>query len=354
VDLEGRAWILYAFDVGRAIDLAACRALITTREVAGPRRPEWPHLFGLNERPLLLDLPPERVEFGGQETELQLRLILYDFGSVSVAASFPVAGPAGTARLAALSRTPELDGLARAKLDAFVARAGSAIRGPQPTFGPTRFVVLQADDVPAADPRTWLAGRAGEVARFLRDEPDPLSDEEIRQALARSLADGTRDLVVIDSSRALVIDDHWEDTLAVLDFANCERLTLEELDEELDEVVEAARKLHRGPPSPLRSLLNPGGRDLRRLTRFTVDVTSEYEAVENAVKLTGDDYLARIYRMVIDRFHLRLFQEGIERKLQSLWNIQQVFLEQASARRCEVLEWVIIALIAIEIIHAFI
>ena len=95
VELDGRAWVLYGFDVGRAIDLAACRSLVTTREVAGPRRPEWPHLFGLDERPLLWELPPESITLGERTVEAQVRLILYDFGNVSVAASLPVEGADG-------------------------------------------------------------------------------------------------------------------------------------------------------------------------------------------------------------------------------------------------------------------
>jgi hypothetical protein len=91
---------------------------------------------------------------------------------------------------------------------------------------------------------------------------------------------------------------------------------------------------------------------VRRLTQLTFDASAELEAVDNAIKLTGDDYLARVYRLALERFHLRPFHEGIGRKLSTLWSIQKVFIDQASTRRAEILEWIIILLIAYEVVRA--
>lgn len=352
LNISGRAWVLFAFDVGRAIDLARCRTLGSPVEVAGARRPEWPHLFGLDERPLVWNLEQASVDLGAGPLDLQVRIILYDFGNVSVAVSGPVdLGDPASPLWMLPGRTDALDAMATARLNQMVERLGPAIVDPQPVVGPTRYSVLHVESVPGGDARAWLAANRREVAGLLRGESE-LSDEAVSDALYRSVTYGKKDLVVLDSLSALVIDEAWEDTLAVLDFANCERLTMESLDEELDRAIGTAGALLRTTGSRLGLIFRPWGRDVTRLTRLTLDVTSEYEAVENAVKLTGDDYLARIYRMAIKCFHLRPFQEGIARKLQSLWNIQQVFLEQAAAHRSELLEWVIILLIAFEIVHA--
>jgi hypothetical protein len=73
---------------------------------------------------------------------------------------------------------------------------------------------------------------------------------------------------------------------------------------------------------------------------------------ERDIKLTGDHYLARVYRLALDRFDLTPFREGISRKLATLWSSQQVVLDLSSSRRNEVLELIIILLIAVEILHA--
>jgi len=351
--VPGRAWLLYAFDVGRAIDLGRCRTLITAREVAAARRREWPHLFGLDERPLVWHVEPAQVEVEGAALTVGARLILYDFGNVSVALSAGVAAGAdlppplwSPAHAAALER------FAVARLDELVARIPAAIIDRKPTIGPTRYAVLQVDGVPDGDSTAWLAAHGPAVAGLLRGEPGPLGADEVRLTQTRAVTYGPDDLVVVEAQAALIADDEWEDTLAVLDFANCERLTMQTLDDELDTAIAGAGELLRSRASRLRLLVRPWGSALRHLTQLTLDVTREYEAVENAIKLTGDDYLARIYRTAVERFHLRVFQDGISRKLQSLWNIQKVFLEQAWTRRSELLEWVIIVLIAVELVQA--
>ena len=101
-----------------------------------------------------------------------------------------------------------------------------------------------------------------------------------------------------------------------------------------------------------RTLLSPWGREVKRLTQLTFDASAELEAAENAIKLTDDAYLARVYRLAVDRFHLGPFHEGITRKLSTLWNVQKTFIEEASTRRSEMLEWIIIILITIEIVKA--
>lgn len=351
--LPGRAWLLYAFDLGRAIDLARCRTLIAVSEIAGARRREWPHLFGLDERPLVWHLEPAELELGGVTVALGVRAILYDFGNVSVALSTPVAaGAALPPPLLDAAHAEALERFATARLDEVVARVAAAVVDHKPRLGPTRFAVLQVDGVPGGDTAAWMGEHGAAIAGLVRGEAQPLAAGEVRLVLERAVAYGRGDVVVVETTGALVVDDQWEDTLAVLDFANCERLTMQILDDELDAAIDGAGELLRSRASRLRLVLRPWGRELRSLTRLTLDVTREYEAVENAIKLTGDDYLARIYRTAVERFHLRVFQEGITRKLQSLWNIQKVFLEQAWTRRSELLEWVIIVLIAFEVVQA--
>jgi len=78
--------------------------------------------------------------------------------------------------------------------------------------------------------------------------------------------------------------------------------------------------------------------------------------VNNTLKLLGDQYLARVYRLVNKRFHLDEWDASIIRKLQTLESIYEKISDQATDRRMEVLEWVIIILIAVsvalELIHS--
>ena len=70
----------------------------------------------------------------------------------------------------------------------------------------------------------------------------------------------------------------------------------------------------------------------------------------NTLKLIGDQYLARVYRLASERFHLAAWDAGIIRKLETLDSIYGKMADRAATRRMEVLEWIIIVLFAISII----
>jgi hypothetical protein len=78
------------------------------------------------------------------------------------------------------------------------------------------------------------------------------------------------------------------------------------------------------------------------------------EGVNNALKLLGDQYRARMYRLVSQRFHLAEWDASIMRKLETLESIYEKIYHRVSTRRLEVLEWIIILLIAISIVLPFI
>ena len=65
--------------------------------------------------------------------------------------------------------------------------------------------------------------------------------------------------------------------------------------------------------------------------------------------LLGDQYLARVYRIVSQRFHLEAWDASILRKLQTLESIYGKMSDRAGTRRMEVLEWIIIILIALSL-----
>src|SRR5947207_2604898 len=66
-------------------------------------------------------------------------------------------------------------------------------------------------------------------------------------------------------------------------------------------------------------------------------------------KLVGDQYLARVYSLASRRFHLGDWDASITRKLQTIDSIYAKMADRAASRRMEILEWIIIVLIAVSI-----
>ena len=158
---------------------------------------------------------------------------------------------------------------------------------------------------------------------------------------------------MIDWNAALLFGPETDDVRAVLEFANVELLELRHLDQQLDDALNEAYDLI--SQRVWRRLRLPGTFEaaLHRIAQLQVDRAILFERVTNALKLLGDQYLARVHRLTSDRFHFASWDENIIRKLQTLDSIYGKMTDRSASRRMEVLEWVIIILIAISIIVSF-
>ena len=84
-----------------------------------------------------------------------------------------------------------------------------------------------------------------------------------------------------------------------------------------------------------------------------MDAAALFERVSSAVKLVGDQFFGRVYLAVSRRFHFEAWDRAISRKLDVLDGIYQKVGDRITARRLEVLEWIVIILIAAELILGF-
>jgi hypothetical protein len=95
------------------------------------------------------------------------------------------------------------------------------------------------------------------------------------------------------------------------------------------------------------------GPDLAEISQLQADAAVLFEGVDNALKLLGDQYLARLYRAASERFHLPQWDAAIERKIRVLDGIYEKLATRTSSRRFELLEVVIIVLIALSSLLPF-
>lgn len=164
---------------------------------------------------------------------------------------------------------------------------------------------------------------------------------------------GNEDVTIVDWNAALLVDREGDDIQAVIEFANVELLEMRYLDQKLDRALDQAYDTLSKGSRNFRSFLGYYSADLRRVAELQVDNAALFEGVNNTLKLLGDQYLARVYRLINRRFHLDEWDSSILRKLQTLESIYEKISDQATNRRMEVLEWVIIILIALSILLEF-
>jgi len=103
------------------------------------------------------------------------------------------------------------------------------------------------------------------------------------------------DLILAAWDAAFAYDRKFQDTVEVLEFLNVQMLELRFFDRVLHTAIdEMGDELHKR--RKLLSLLHdPYEKPLRKLSEIKMDVSMVRERIDNALKVAGDAYLARVY-----------------------------------------------------------
>ena len=344
--------LAFAFDVGYEIDLEAVRALLPAEDATIPRRKRTPESIRYRPAPLRVSVDPSGMPVPGGLIATgppRAELSLFDFGALSLMVRFPVDVPLD--RLASavsdLAEPSSWTESARGLVAPWVDRFRPAIEGFEWSALGEEYVVVQIGPVGPG----WLADHADWVAGLLRLEPGPLSVDERAEAIRLALSYAPNDLVVLDWAAGLVADRDCADTLQVIEFANVQLLEFRHIDDRLDDRLEAAYRLIRRD-RPRRTFSLPWRAHegaVRSVRELEIEATSLFERADNALKLIGDQYLSRVYALASARFHLPGWQQSIRRKLDTVGDVYDLLVQQAGGTRMEVLEIIVIVLIALEI-----
>jgi hypothetical protein len=353
--LAGVLHVYVAFDWGDEVRLDLARSLVPAEVHALPRRRRTPPSIAYRPAPLRFLLEPVplslpelgAVQLGGEAT-------VFDFAAVSVAFHVPFRlPPAALARLAGHLAEPEpLVLAARCALEPLHKRLLPALVKPHwPADLSEEYFVFQLPPRDGVQPAALLADHPGWLAKLVRLEEDTLSDTEVAEALRLALSYTPGDLFVADWAAAVLLDQDCDETLQTIEFANLQLLEYRHIDNRLDDSLAAYGQKAHNSHRWLR-LIGGEERTLRALGDMKVEANGLFERTGNVLKLVGDQYLARVYRLVSTRFHLKEWERNIQRKLDVAEGVYQVLSDQADTHRTEFLEIIVIFLIVLEILLA--
>lgn len=348
---------MFAYEAAQAIDLDAAerRLLAGTERQTIKQKRRAPASFEYRPAPLRVTRGGEPQALNGHRTTAGVEVVLYDFGAVSVSYAIPLGGA-----LAALPTLAEqlwgnerLLADSRRHVEQLLGQLGDAAIRPRLADFVEDYSVyhIEAFTEPC-DAATLWTDHALTVAQVLRAAPHSLSVQEIADATAFRLSFAPNDATIIDTDAAILFDPEGQDVRDVIEFANTQLLEMRYLDHDLDDALERAYEALLGRPGRrwLRSGATIIGPDLRSLARLQLDGAILFEQVSNALKLVGDQFLARVYALTSRRFHLADWDASISRKLQTIDGIYAKMTDRAASRRMEMLEWIIIILISLSIL----
>jgi len=355
--LSGVLHIYVAFDWGDEVDLERARGLVPAEARDLPRRRRTPSSMGYRPLPLRFGLPAMALELPELGcVQVPAEATIFDFGAVSIAFHVHFALPtAALIRLAGwLAEPTSIVKVGRSALEPVYQRLLPAIQAPiwKDDLSEEYFVFHFQPDAFQLPLPILTSSQTAWFASLTRLEAGSLSQEEISEALSLYLRYSPEDLFIPDWAAAVLIDSDCGETLQTIEFANLQLLEFRHIDARLDDVLSVAYGLiHASTKSRLPSWRSHA-RSLRFLGELEVEANSLFERTGNVLKLVGDQYLARVYRLLARRFHLEQWEQNIRRKLEVAEGVYKVVSDQSETHRAEFLEVTVVFLILLEIVLA--
>jgi hypothetical protein len=355
--VSGRVTAFFLFDVAEAADLSAVRTLLGTagQSTRFAARAPVPAYTDYAQPPVQVDAEalagPPLDGWSG-------RVRVYDYGVVSLALSRPFEGT--WADLLALSQAVmsggPLDATAEAYCRAAATRLRPALQEPRDTLLSEDYFIFGVTSIAGAPTaETLLAAHGDDIARLLRGEAEPLSAQERDEVLRHRLSYLATDLVVPSWNGAFVYDNEagLAGAVDILEFANSQLLQFRYYDQRLDGDLKRIYARLQAPRWYEPWIGRRYTAASRELHRVLIDVNELTDRTENALKLVGDVYAARLLGLATARLGLGAWKDAVKDKLKTLDDIYRFAVDQTTMDRGEVLEASIVLILVFELVLFF-
>jgi hypothetical protein len=309
--------------------------------------------------PVELTLDTVALQLGAASASAHVTMRLYDFGVVTFALRVPADRRpwlAFTEFMNTVDRSvgpgASTDIWTRLLAEFRAMFAGALIRPTESTLEEDYLIgaVTAFDEILTAD----ALGERVDLVPLLSGERRPLSDAARQDLLGQRFCYYTDDLAVLTWDRAFIYEPRRDSDVAdILEVANAQLLEMRYYDELLDAELPRMYALVEGTKRAASPLASRRFANLaRRLSALVAEVTELTEKVDNALQVTEDVYLARVYAAALELFRVPTVGAAVDRKLAIVRDTYAALYQEASAARAALMEGTIVVLIVVEIILA--
>ena len=360
---------LRLFDIAYAIDLAAAESAWAARTQSGTRRSRLnaspAKAIAFDVPPVMLALDPLPLQLADGSVTAQVSARVYDFGVVAFALRVEVeglqwsdfadrleavqaaVGPASTT----LIWSDLLDRVRRTLAPALIKPSEATLQDSIQEDYLLGIVHRLAEPLSAEA----LQERV-DLVPLLSGERRALSEGARRDLLRKRFSYYQDDLVVLTWDRAFIYEPSGDSDVAdVIEVANAQLLELRYYDELLDDELPRMNDLVDQTRNSL-GIVAPRrfARLARRLYTLVAEVTELTEKVDNALQVTEDVYLARIYSAALELFRVPSVSAAVDRKLSIIRDTYTALYDESSGARGALMESAIVMLIVIEVVLALV
>ena len=355
--LRGQIVALYLFDVAEATDLQLAASTISSSARAKfTPKTATPAYVKYQVPPLLFD--GDRVGVPAIDG-FRVGFKAFDYGVISLRLTCEFDGT--WADLAdAAERLVENDALERQAEEACRAAADRlkpAMTDPRQTALSEDYLVFAINGLSRPHSADDLIEHHGDViASVLRGERAQLSRQERDEILRHRISYLANDLVIPTWNAAFVYDTAAgaQAALEIIEFANSQLLQFRYYDELLDNALATIYANVQKEAHWYDAFLGRNyARAVRHVHALFIDVNELTDRTENALKIIGDVYAARLFSLVGARLDLDRWKTNVSEKLKTLDDIYRFAVEHLGMVRGEVLEMAIVAILVFELVLFF-
>lgn len=354
---SGNIFVYYTFDVASEILLDKLEKILGKKPIEQKLEHSriTPKYIQYAQPPLLVNFGARSLQLGKRKFDFKVVAKLYDFGVITIRFEMSFTGSFDELEKVSnlLSENDELEKEALKYAEKIKREiAGQMVRPLEIIEASEDYVIFYVKEFEKKILAKDVLGQSAHIARIIRAEGEELSKSEIAATISSPISYFTDDLVIADWHAAFVYDprETW-DTFDVLEYANIELLQLRVYDALLDKEIEKA--YDELSKRKFVISLDPYASVLRRIEEVKLDVTQIIEKVENALKLVGDPYLAKVYTRVSQAFHTNEWKASIERKLDIIESLYATLNARTQTVRFIILELLVLSLIVFEIVTTF-
>jgi hypothetical protein len=354
--LASQVTAFFLYDAAEVIDLSHVATLVGgTARVRLTPKTTTPSYVQYQQPPLTL----EGAAIGVPETlGFTVRFKLFDYGVISVALSRPL--PGRWTELVECGRgmqdDPRLASTCESLCRDLIARLRPALTSPRDDLVTEDYIVYSISELEGRPTAQALIEQHGDdLVRLLRGEREALSRQEREEVLRHRISYFEHDLLVPTWNAAFVYDNDSGIQAAseIFEFANSQLLEFRYYDELLGrELARIYADLQ--TPAWFRGW---GGRRYTRAAQqvhaLFIDVNELTDRAENALKVAGDIYTARVLTLTGARLGLDQWKASVQDKLKTLDDIYRFAVEQTGMARGEALELMIVLILVFELVLFF-
>ena len=348
--VKGHIILFYAFDVGDEININ----LIRKSKLASSQQVQhFPH-FKNYHVPLLLD--PSCLGGDGRSDCISCKI--HTFGAVSLCYKAQIEGSFEELKIKTIEVVQKYEKIAQSDAKVLFEEIEDAIVKPVFFNLSSDYYAVQIEPMATNLKSEGFKDRFGvKIASLLRLETETLSLYQQDAILGSATGYYGEDFIIIDSEAAFVYDNEYSEAVEFFELANIQRLELQcfylQLDQKLNYFYSQEHMYKPTLLSYVPLVRSKVDKLLEGLAQLRVDVSVVTERLGNSLKMVGDAYFEELYSMLTEKLYLGYWKNSIQQKLNVINDLYGVHHDRQESIRSELLEVIIIVLIALEATIAF-